>query len=455
MQTQERKPTGLDSLSRGTVNLGQPTDWMEDFIFTIGPDLRACYVNACAAKFLGREPRDILGKPLSEVFPANKHQNLKDNLQKVFASGRTCRFEQKISSSEGSLWLDTSLTPIHDGSGAVLAVLAIARDISAAKQQQALITCAKQEWERAVDSISYLFAVVNRHYRIRRVNAALARRLGVDVREASGMLCYDKLHGTDKPLPGCPLLQSLPHGEEYTAEICEQHLGNTYVVTASALTDRRGKLIGCVYVAREASQREKVVEERSKSSEAMRLLMKHADHIVCVQDRKGAYLFCASSPDHGICAEEFIGKTPFDCFESTRASRLVERVIGACTTGQSLTELVEVSCDGDTWHFFEHVSPIRIASGAISSVITISRKLHAGKQLPTRSDHPSGSVHGLTTREVEVLKLIASGLTNREIAAKLFISAKTVATHRARLMNKLDIHKSSALVNYAIKSGLL
>jgi DNA-binding NarL/FixJ family response regulator len=61
----------------------------------------------------------------------------------------------------------------------------------------------------------------------------------------------------------------------------------------------------------------------------------------------------------------------------------------------------------------------------------------------------------LTEREQEILKLIASGLTNRKIADKLSISVKTVETHRARILQKLDFHTTAELVKYAIKTGLL
>jgi DNA-binding NarL/FixJ family response regulator len=61
----------------------------------------------------------------------------------------------------------------------------------------------------------------------------------------------------------------------------------------------------------------------------------------------------------------------------------------------------------------------------------------------------------LTEREREILKLIASSLTNRKIADKLSISVKTVETHRARILQKLDFHTTAELVKYAIKTGLL
>ncbi len=62
---------------------------------------------------------------------------------------------------------------------------------------------------------------------------------------------------------------------------------------------------------------------------------------------------------------------------------------------------------------------------------------------------------GLTERELEVLTLIAEGLTNREIADELYISIKTVQAHRANIMEKLDMHDRVALTKYAIKKGLI
>jgi DNA-binding NarL/FixJ family response regulator len=61
----------------------------------------------------------------------------------------------------------------------------------------------------------------------------------------------------------------------------------------------------------------------------------------------------------------------------------------------------------------------------------------------------------LTEREQEVLKLIAEGYTNQEIAEKLVISLKTVQTHRAHIMEKLHFHDRVDLVKYAISKGII
>ncbi|MHB1324964.1 MAG: response regulator [Thermoleophilia bacterium] len=68
---------------------------------------------------------------------------------------------------------------------------------------------------------------------------------------------------------------------------------------------------------------------------------------------------------------------------------------------------------------------------------------------------PTSSFDTLTDREREILTLVAAGHTNREIAETLFISVKTVETHKANIMEKLNLHKRAELVKYAIKKGML
>jgi len=62
---------------------------------------------------------------------------------------------------------------------------------------------------------------------------------------------------------------------------------------------------------------------------------------------------------------------------------------------------------------------------------------------------------GLTARELEVLRHIVAGKSNKEIAAELGLSANTVGVHRANIMDSLGIHKTAELVVYAIRNGLV
>jgi two-component system response regulator NreC len=61
----------------------------------------------------------------------------------------------------------------------------------------------------------------------------------------------------------------------------------------------------------------------------------------------------------------------------------------------------------------------------------------------------------LTSRERQVLQLIAEGKSTKDVAALLGVSVKTAESHRSRLMQKLDIHETASLVRYAVKHGLV
>lgn len=65
------------------------------------------------------------------------------------------------------------------------------------------------------------------------------------------------------------------------------------------------------------------------------------------------------------------------------------------------------------------------------------------------------SVSRLTSREREVLQLIAEGLSSKEIAVRLSLAVRTVDSHRAHLMTKLEVNKVSGLVRIAIREGLI
>ncbi len=80
-------------------------------------------------------------------------------------------------------------------------------------------------------------------------------------------------------------------------------------------------------------------------------------------------------------------------------------------------------------------------------------KPSAEESIPQKQISSSG--HSLSPREIEILKLIAAGLSNNEIGEKLFISHKTVNAHRENIMKKLNLHNIAGLVRFAIDNGLI
>jgi len=88
---------------------------------------------------------------------------------------------------------------------------------------------------------------------------------------------------------------------------------------------------------------------------------------------------------------------------------------------------------------------------------TVYKRLthHRNKSRAEGHPNPSLAAPGLSSRETEVLQLIAEGSTNKESAATMGISIKTVEKHRHKVMEKLNIHNTAGLTRHAIESGII
>jgi DNA-binding CsgD family transcriptional regulator len=262
------------------------------------------------------------------------------------------------------------------------------------------------------------------------------------------------------------MLQMMADGTEHASEIVVNQFGGYYLVNASSLMDQDGAVIGCVYIARDITSTQRAAREKTRNEERMWSLMKEAEYVVTVQTKDGEYLFLSTIPGMAPILEGVQGKTPFDFFEPETACRMVERVKRAVIEKGDHMLPNDLVWREERLHFLDHISPMTDAEGRINAVVTISRKIHEGSLVPGESANdearfacdPNSSeekFQELTKRECEILQLITAGLTNSQIAERLFISKKTVETHRARIMRKLDIHKTSSLVKFAMKQGLI
>lgn len=104
----------------------------------------------------------------------------------------------------------------------------------------------------------------------------------------------------------------------------------------------------------------------------------------------------------------------------------------------------------------ELVNAIRIVhGGGVYLYPSLAKSLVKDYLTRVEQGDDKAAFDGLTEREREVLKLIADGLSNQEVADRLVISVKTVERHRANILAKLGLHSRTELVKYAIRKGLI
>jgi len=127
-------------------------------------------------------------------------------------------------------------------------------------------------------------------------------------------------------------------------------------------------------------------------------------------------------------------------------------------------EYLEQACAAGVAGFLEKHSSAEVLTRAILAIHagntyfsqSIAKRLRCPASAPhIRSSRPKLNGVRLTSREAEVLQLVAEGLANKQIATELRISIKTVEKHRQHLMDKLDIHDTAGLTRHAIAVGMI
>jgi len=119
-----------------------------------------------------------------------------------------------------------------------------------------------------------------------------------------------------------------------------------------------------------------------------------------------------------------------------------------------IKNLIDIGVDG----YLLKDSSKKELDNAIKQVSTGGQYFSSGVTHSLMAKNEKSEIGGgveLTKREVEILQFIADGLTNREIGEKLFISHRTVDTHRTNLMKKLEVKNIAGLISYAIKNDII
>jgi len=261
-----------------------------DLIYVIGQDDTVQYVNPAALRALGRSATEVNGKPRTLFFPPVLAASQKLSLNRVFATGEPLFVEQKTEIGGIVQWQDTHLIPLKDPAGRVDAVLDVSRDITERKRAEQALLLAKNDWEQTFDAVPDLICILNTDHTIRRVNRAMAERLGVNPEETIGRFCYSYMHQSDAPPPFCPHQKLLCDGREHRAELELKHMGGWFDVSASPLRDLNGTLIGSVHVARDITERKKAEDKMLESESLYRTLIETTNTGYVILDTDGKVL---------------------------------------------------------------------------------------------------------------------------------------------------------------------
>jgi DNA-binding NarL/FixJ family response regulator len=208
-----------------------------------------------------------------------------------------------------------------------------------------------------------------------------------------------------------------------------------------------------------------LVEDHTILREGLRSLLREHDNLQVVGEaadgRSGIRLTLSQKPDLVLMDLSMPKMNGFEAIREIKKTEPDIKIIALTVhnTEEYILMTLQAGADGyvlkDATHD-ELIMAIRqVLSGKRFLSPSVSGKVIEGYLEGKKNTHFTSPMDSLTHREREVLKLIAEGHKNKDVAEFLCISLKTVEKHRANLMRKLDLHNTSALTLYAVKKGLV
>lgn len=301
---------------------------------------------------------------------------------------------------------------------------------------------AKMEWERTFDSVPDLIALIDGQHRIKRVNRAMAERLGRTPEQCVGLTCYEHMHGTSCAPACCPHARTLSDAQPHTQEVHEERLGGDFLISTTPLHDEQGRMLGSVHVARDITERKHVELQLAYERDLFRTLLDHFPDAIYFKDRQSRFVHYSKSfmqLFHLSDLEALKGKTDFDFFTEEHARPAFEDEQEIMRTGQPMIGKLEKETHPDgriTWALTSKM-PWCDKSGAILGTFGISKDVTLIKEAEARVAEAHKQLV-TASRQAGMAEVATSVLHNvGNVLNSVNVSASVVADHlkRSRIDN--------------------
>lgn len=220
-----------------------------DGYHSIGPDGTILEVNNTWLRMLGYERDEVIGKiKLAELLTNEGLKIFQNTFPEFKKKGLIETVEYDLKKKDGTMLpVLINATAVYDGNGNFLKSRSIVRDNSVKKNYEKILEHASDEWRATFDSLPNGVILLDREYNIIKTNDYISRLTGIPIKELIGKKCYELVHGTDKPIKGCPVLRSTNSRSTETLERYEPKLDKYFMLYASPILDEEGLIKAYVY----------------------------------------------------------------------------------------------------------------------------------------------------------------------------------------------------------------
>lgn len=204
---------------------------------------------------------------LSCVHPDDRE--MVDEAWQEALGGKPYDVEHRIVVGNEIKWVREQARLELDPNGDLSGAFGTVQDISDRKLAEHELLRAKNEWERTLDAVPDLIAILDTNHRIIRANRAMSEKLEMEPQKCAGLHCFESIHSLKCPPDSCPHARSIKDGKEHTTEVHENRLGGDFLVSTTPLYDEEGVMVGTVHVARDITGRKRMEEELRRSRDEL------------------------------------------------------------------------------------------------------------------------------------------------------------------------------------------
>ncbi len=280
-------------------------NWIYKFadqgIFTTDAELVFQSWNSWLELHTGKMAKDIIGKNLFEVYPELSAKNidiyyieaLKGNKSEL--SQRFHKYLIPVKLQESNAFFEymqqnVKIAPLVDNER-IIGTITIIQDITERLVKELELKKEKDEWEMTFNALPDLIAIIDKDYRIVKINKAMTDKLGISQQNAAGLHCYEYVHKNKLQPDLCPHKRTLLEGKTFTEEIYEENLGGYYLISTSPIYDEKGSIRASVHIAHDLTKRKLAEEKLKESEEKFRDFFEHAHDLIQIVDENGKFLY--------------------------------------------------------------------------------------------------------------------------------------------------------------------
>ncbi len=280
-------------------------DTIPEPISIIGKNYTYLYANKAYSELFNSEPEAIINNNV-EFFFGGKIFNeiIKPKIDSCLIGNCECyELDFNINKNLGSRYMEVKYYRLCDKKGIPVAIITAAKDITSEKNF-------KKDWSRIVDSIDDSIITIDDDFCIRNLNEKTLNLLNLPKNEVLNKKCYELFHGTNEPIPECPLLKCKKDGKGHKEEVFEPKFGKYFTIKTTPFFDEEGKIIKYVETTHDITDLKLALTIVMQNEEKYRLLVENQGEGVGIINFEEKFVFANLEAEKifEVGAGELIGK---------------------------------------------------------------------------------------------------------------------------------------------------